>query len=250
MGDTCAGKKPFFSRLVGESANDHYVPYDGRLDEKIDASNLLSGVKLQRRTEIIVTGDPERVQELGGAVVEVQKGLMTNPDHSVDMRVTAFLDGCIHSTGWSTKPVDVRAESDQWHCSESETLFAQAFRATADEYSRRGRIDSVFIIGHKFDEDVEDVQKAAQKLADLKTPVHALVVSKLAENVAEILKKFKAVADITKGHAVAVENMNAVREAMPFLIVTMFPFAKMAALPAPKDAGVKGLVKLLAAPKS
>jgi hypothetical protein len=237
--DACAAKKSgFFSDFASNR------PYDGHLDEAVDPSAHLSGLKLLRRTELIITGNPEHVQELGTAATVVQRELAANPDRKVDMRVVAFMDDCLHSTGWSTTPKDVTNGFAAWECYETETRFVEAFRRTAEEFGRRGRIDSVIIVGNRFDESVGSVQSAARSLRELGVLIHALVLS----GTDRLLEQFKAVTDVAKGHAVAVKNGDGVREAMPLLMRSMFPYANLAALPAPKDPGARELVRLLAAP--
>jgi hypothetical protein len=243
MDETCKNRRSsLFTNLGGVGAASRFKPYDGRLDEQqVDVAPHIADIRLTRRADIIVTGDPSRVQKLGNAVVAIQKNLTANPNMTVDMRVSAFMDDCMHTTGWSTKPVDVNDALAEWHCYESETQLVHAFQGVANEHTRRGKIDSVFIVGHRFDEPVALVQTAASGLAKLDIMIHALVLGGQ-----RLVAQYKAVTDVARGHAVRIANASAINEAMPILIFSMFPHASMRALPAPpKDPDVRRLAALL-----
>jgi len=246
MTDTCETKRTggLFFRLTGAAQRDHMAPYKGEHDEPIDSASFLQDVKVLRRVEIVVTGDPERVQRLGSVLTRVQRELTSNPNQTVDMRVTAFMDDCLHSTGWSTTPHDIRSELDGWHCYESETRLAQAFRATAAEHGRRGKIDSIILVANRLDEPVNEVRQAASSLNKLSIALHALVLKPQQA----LLNSYKQIVAVAKGHAVPINTLKGVGEAMPMLMYSMFPNFRMQALPAPDDPGAKQLRLLLAAP--
>lgn len=121
------------------------------------------GVQPATRLDIIVTGDPERVYAVGDALKQVEAAIF-HPDSSgkmpnVETRVTAFLDGCMHQTSWSSKPSGGSAVRN-WHCHESrKTDFADAFKSSVHSDAQ-----AVIILGHKVTEREADLQPELVRL--------------------------------------------------------------------------------------
>ncbi len=114
-------------------------------------------------TKIIVAGGLNQSKATAKAVMQVQKELATLvkkdfADTKLLMSVETFLDGCRHSTDWSSKPTNAGSE---WHCDQSNTQFSEAFNAM-----RKGsqEVDVVIIIGDRFDDDFEKTMAETQGL--------------------------------------------------------------------------------------
>ncbi len=129
----------------------------------------------RRRVEIMVTGDPSRVATVSDAVDDIQKevfGSATKPEN-LELRITAFLDGCIHRSKWNKKPFKAAAEARKWECEQSKTRFADAF---ADSHGEL--VDTLVIVGHRFDENIEEALKKAEELKQQGVRIHCFHTGK------------------------------------------------------------------------
>jgi hypothetical protein len=96
----------------------------------------------QRLVEIMMSGPLRRVGVVRQSLDDLQRQLFSDARRNGDnlqLRVTAFLDGCRHTTPWSNRPIDAGSATNRWHCFEGQTLFAQALQHCLSE---RERIDA------------------------------------------------------------------------------------------------------------
>jgi hypothetical protein len=121
-------------------------------DLEARARRLLAG-SLNKRVEIMVSG-PVGSARCGKASIWCNGNCWPRPAVAakVSLRVTAFLDGCRHTTPWSNSPVDAGAATTRWHCFQGETLFAEAF---AQSCAERDRIDAIIIFSDRSDDGFE-----------------------------------------------------------------------------------------------
>ena len=222
------------------SAFEKDLPKPGDLDVDLPKSTI---VKL-RRFELMVTGDPSRVRKLSTAANEVQRTIFseTNDGSVADVRITALMDKCCHSTGWSNSFQDAGAETTEWHCYQDETRFDLAFANSVTESTRRGKIDSILVIGDRFDNPWGSVQGSVKQLADLGTKIFGMHMGKDKQSFAA----FQRLSDATGGVNTQLQSEKGIKEAVVLVVHHMFG-RNLSLLPAPKDAGVLLLTHQLAA---
>jgi hypothetical protein len=129
-----------------------------------------------KRVEIMVSGPLARLGTVRQSLDQVQRQLVDEARRgggALHLRVTAFLDGCRHTTPWSNSPVDAGAATTQWHCFQGQTLFAGAFQHSLDE---RERIDAIIIFGDRFDDHPFETLWFAGRLRERGTKIFAFHV--------------------------------------------------------------------------
>ena len=195
-----------------------------------------------RRVELMITGTLSRVAYVRSSVTALQTQLFqsTLREKQLELRVTAFLDGCRHSTPWSTSPVDVGANTQRWHCYQGQTLFAQAL----EQSSKEEMIDAIIIYGDRFDDNLNTTIKQAEKLRAQGTRIFAFHVGANAAS----RNAYERVADHTGGVCLQLTDDKSFGEVMP--VITDYLFRReqaLVALPAPSNPDVKLLVDRLKA---
>lgn len=195
-----------------------------------------------KRVEIMVSGSLDRLGTVRQSLEHVQRQLMDEARRSggkLHLRVTAFLDGCRHTTPWSASPVDAGAATTRWHCFQGQTLFAQAFAHSCEE---RERVDAIIIFGDRFDDDAFETLAQAERLRARGTKIFAFHVgqdrnSRLAYD--ELAKRNGGVSVQLSGEA-------ALSRVLPVIADYLFrPAEALRSLAAPKDADIRALVDQL-----
>jgi hypothetical protein len=142
-------------------------------DLEARARRLLASVG-NKRVEIMISGPLGRVGVVRKSFDDLQGQLAAEARRSggkLQMRVTAFLDGCRHTTPWSDRPVDAGGHMQRWHCYQGQTLFAEAFQHSLAEPER---IDAIIIFGDRFDDRFEHpVGEFARRLRERGTKIFA-----------------------------------------------------------------------------
>ena len=194
-----------------------------------------------KRVEIMVSGSLNRLGTVRQSLDQVQRQLLTEASRSggkLHLRLTAFLDGCRHTTPWGQSPVDAGAATTRWHCFQGQTLFAEAFEHSCAE---RERIDAIIIFGDRFD-DPRKTLDFGERLRERGTKIFAFHVghdrkSRFAYD--ELAKRNGGVAVQLSGDA-------ALSRVLPVIIAYLFrPAEALHALPASKDADIKALAEQL-----
>lgn len=152
-----AGQKD--ENLFGQAGDEATCPVDDGIfqpDPKWEPKHSKS------RTEIMVTGSLRRVGNIRNALNTLQGDLFARVPETegMEMRVTAFLDGCRHTTPWNNSPVDVGGGTTQWHCHQGQTLFAEALNATVQEDC----VDAIIVLGDRFDDKLPEALEHARIL--------------------------------------------------------------------------------------
>jgi len=221
--------------LFGQSAEEATCTPDGLF--KADAAWQPKFAK--RRVEVMVTGRPGRVGVVRETVNDLQKQLFdVVKEGQLEMRVTAFLDDCRHSTSWSHSPVDVGGGTTQWHCHQNRTLFTQAMAIS----SREQLIDAIIIYGDRFDDNLPETMLHIEALKAQGTRIFAFHVGDGVKS----RQAYEQLAEKTGGVCVQLTDERAFAQVMP--IITDFLFRReeaLLALPAPNNPDVKALVDRL-----
>ena len=144
------------------------------------ARRLLAGrpgaPPLQRRVEIMISGPLKRVGVVRQSLDDLQRQLLSEAGRNGDnlqLRVTAFLDGCRHTTPWSNRPIDAGASTNPWHCFQGQTRYAEAFQHS---YNEQERIDAIIMFGDRFDDAPLPTMEIAAQLRDRGTKIFAFHV--------------------------------------------------------------------------
>ncbi len=127
----------------------------------------------QRLVELMVSGALSRVGLVRQSLDQLQGQLLRGGGDSLMLRMTAFLDGCRHTTEWSNRPIDVSDSAQRWHCFQGETRFAQALQWSLDE---RDRIDAIVMFGDRFDDAPLQTFEIAKRLGERGTKIFAFHV--------------------------------------------------------------------------
>ncbi|MGL1409608.1 hypothetical protein ACSTIX_24125, partial [Vibrio parahaemolyticus] len=87
------------------------------------------------RVEIMVTGDPSRIEAVADSIDLAQKHIQAEASSGdpIETRVTAFLDNCTHRTKWSRKTFKTSARARKMHCKQSQTKIADALTDSQGE---------------------------------------------------------------------------------------------------------------------
>ena len=135
------------------------------------APNVPLPQNLTRRVEIMVTGNVSRVAVVRNALLDLQNQLFRQAgNNNLELRVTAFLDGCRHTTPWSRSSIDAGNSTTRWHCFQGETRYAEALAYSAGESDP---IDAIVIFGNRFDDNLPHVLGIADRLQKRGTRIYA-----------------------------------------------------------------------------
>jgi len=165
--------------------------------------------KTRRRVEIMVTGDPSRVGAVADAMDEAQKQLFAGNGDAIELRITGFLDNCIHRSRWSKKPFKAAAQARRWQCEQAKTRFADAF---AD--SRGEMLDDLVIIGDRFDDRMEDALRQVEHLKEQGVRVHCFHTGKDLSS----QEAYEKLATESGGVFMRLEGQSSIAEVMPILM--------------------------------
>jgi hypothetical protein len=194
-----------------------------------------------KRVEIMVSGSLDRLGTVRQSLDQVQRQLVAEASRSggkLHLRVTAFLDGCRHTTPWGQSPVDAGAATTRWHCFEGRTLFADAF---AHSCADRERIDAIIIFGDRFDDPIETLDFAA-RLRARGTKLFAFHVGRDRNS----RVAYEELAKRNGGVAVQLSSDAALSRVLPVIADYLFrPAEVVRALPASKDADIRALADQL-----
>jgi hypothetical protein len=209
-------------------------------DLEARARRLLAG-PVNRRVELMVSGPPARLGAVRKSLDLVQRQLVEEArggGGKLELRVTAFLDGCRHTSPWSTSPVDAGAATTRWHCFQGQTLFAEAFGYSLTE---RERVSAIIIFGDRFDDGPEAFDLAA-RLRDRGTKIFAFHVGRDRKS----RSAYAELAEAAGGVSVPLSGDAALSRVLPVITNYLFrPAEALRALPAPKDPDIKALVERL-----
>jgi hypothetical protein len=209
-------------------------------DLETRARRLLAGGG-NKRVEIMVSGPLARIGEVRKSLDLVQRQLVEEARHGggkLELRVTAFLDGCRHTTPWSASPVDAAGATTRWHCFEGETLFAEAF---AHCLAEREKIDAIIIFGDRFDDQRRTLEFGA-RLRERGIKIFAFHVGPDRK----MRRAYDALAEQNGGVSVPLSSDAALTRVLPLITNYLFrPAETLRALPAPKDVDIKALIDRL-----
>lgn len=208
------------------------------------ARRLLAGrpgvPSAQRRAEIMISGPLSRVGTVRQSLDDLQRRLLSEASRNGDnlqLRVTAFLDGCRHTTDWSNRPIDAGASTNRWHCFEGETLFAQALQHS---YSERERIDAIVIFGNRFDDAPLPTMAIAGRLRERGTKIFAFHVGDDRKS----RFAYEQLALHGGGVSVQLTDERAFARVLPVISDYLFrPAETLRALPPPNDVDVRALLE-------
>ena len=209
--------KPTFLQRLRDSLSSLVLDTENaRLGPELDEDGLAcahTGWKpkdSRKRIEIMITGDPSRVGAVADIMDDVQKKLFGGEKReNLELRVTGFLDGCIHRSKWFCKPFKAAAAARRWHCEQSKTRFADAFANSSGEM-----IDALVIVGHRFDEDVEEALRQAEQLKQQGVPIHCFYTG--SDPVTKAA--YEKLAGDTEGVFLQLADQSAIAEIMPMIM--------------------------------
>jgi hypothetical protein len=195
---------------------------------------------VKRRVEIMVSGSLSRV----GVVRDALDGLQTHlfdqlGSDNLELRVTAFLDGCRHTTPWSRSPIDAGAGTNRWHCFQGGTLYGEAFGHTADESDP---VDAVVMFGNRFDDNLPLTLGIVDRLRQQGTRIYAFHVGRNRHS----RYAYEQLAARTGGAFVQLTSQQAFAPVMAVIAAYLVrPAEALRALPSSQDADVRALIDRL-----
>jgi hypothetical protein len=216
----------------------------GNLEER--ARRLLAGrpgiPPAQRKAEIMIAGPLNRVRVVRDSLDHLQRQLLHEASRngdSLQLRVTAFLDGCRHTTPWSTSPIDAGDNTRRWHCFQGQTRYAEALQYSYDE---RERIDAIVMFGDRFDDEPLETLAIAGRLRERGTKIFAFHVGK--DRGARFA--YEQLAQHNGGVFVPLTGEPAFARVLPVIAGYLFrPAETLRALPPPHDIDVRALLDRL-----
>jgi hypothetical protein len=129
----------------------------------------------ERLVELMITGALSRVGLARKSCDALQSQLLRNGGDNLRLRITAFLDGCRHTTPWSNRPIEVGNSTQAWDCFQGETRFEQALQWSLAE---RDHIDAIVIFGDRFDDAPSQTFQIAAQLRERGTKIFAFHVGR------------------------------------------------------------------------
>jgi hypothetical protein len=191
----------------------------------------------RRRVEIMVTGDPSRVGAVSNAIDELQSKVFkeASPGDQLELRVTGFLDNCIHRSKWHKKPFKAAAQARNWHCEQSRTRFADAFADSKGEL-----LDTLVIIGHRFDDDIAEALSRAEELREQGVQIHCFHTG----NDKASRDAYEKLATQTGGVFLQLTDQSSIGEVVPILMAHLNHEDSLLRLK-PESADAKKLMKVL-----
>jgi hypothetical protein len=204
------------------------------------APEALQPQMVKRRVEIMVTGGTSRVGMVRNALQDLQIQLFQEVGNdNLELRVTAFLDGCRHTTPWSHSPIDAGASTNRWHCFQGGTRYAEAFGYTANETDP---VDAIVMFGDRFDDDLRRSLEIAERLRQQGTRIYAFHV----RGNSRTRHAYEQLAERTGGAFVQLSNPRAFARVMPVIVDYLVrPAEVLRALPVPRDADIRALIERL-----
>ena len=195
----------------------------------------------QRLVEFMISGALNRVGLVRQSLGQLQTQLLHEGGDNLKVRVTAFLDGCRHTTPWSNRPIDAGDQTQAWHCFQGETRFVQALQHSYDE---RERIDAIVIFGDRFDDVPSLTLAIAARLRERGTKIFAFHVGRNRAS----RSAYDQLAHHNGGVFVQLTNERAFARMVPVISDYLFrPAETLRALPPPNDVDVRALFERLKA---
>jgi hypothetical protein len=193
-----------------------------------------------RRVEIMVTGSVSRVAVVRNALLDLQSQLFRQAgDNNLELRVTAFLDGCRHTTPWSRSSINAGNSTTRWHCFQGETRYAEALAYSADESDP---IDAIVVFGNRFDDNLPHVLGIADRLQKRGTRIYAFHLGGRGHS----RRAYEQLAACTGGAFVQLTDQQAFARVMPVIAAYVLrPVEALQTLPSPRDVDTKALVDRL-----
>jgi len=196
----------------------------------------------KKRVEIMISGPPLCVDVVRESLDDLQRQLAAEARRAggdLQLRVTAFLDGCRHTTPWSNRPIDAGGHMRFWHCFQGQTLFAEAFEHSLSEPER---IDAIVIFGDRFDDARFGTLAQAGRLRERGTKIFAFHLG----NDRKSRSAYDRLAKRNGGVSVQLSGDAALARVLPLIVVYLFrPVEALRAVPAPQDRDIKALVEQL-----
>jgi hypothetical protein len=204
-------------------------------------------LKRAKRVEIMVSGNlvvgpgPGDVQAVREAINGLQLQLVANAGRSaIELRVTAFVDECIHRSPWHTRAVDVGHEMLRWHCTPGRTAYVEALRRAVEE-----RVDLVLMVGAFIDDDWDLAARQAKALRKADGRVVGLHIG--ADRAS--YQAFQDLAQSGGGSVHALPSASALRDAVPILVDSIMP-AGLPCPPARNSGDIAPITRLFAGQSS
>ena len=200
------------------------------------------GVPLpQRLVEFMMSGALGRVALVRHSLAQLQGQLLRQGGDNLKLRVTAFLDGCRHTTPWSNRPIDAADRTQQWHCFQGETRFEHALQHS---YGEPEPIDAIIIFGDRFDDAPSQTLAIAARLRERGTKIFAFHVGKDRNS----RTAYDQLAHYNGGVFVQLSGERAFARVVPVITNYLFrPVETLRAPPPSHDADVSALLKRLKA---
>jgi hypothetical protein len=195
---------------------------------------------VKRRVEFMVTSSVSHLALVRHGLGEVQTQLFHHlgSDH-LELRVTAFYDGCRHTTPWTRSPIDAGTSTAYWHCFQGETRYAEAFNFTLGE---EDPVDAIVMFGNRFNDSLSDALRFADALHQRGTRIYAFLVGRNSR----ARKAYSQLAERTGGVFVQLSSHDAFARVMPVIADYLVrPAEALLALPSPRDADVRALIDRL-----
>jgi len=202
--------------------------------------------KRAKRVEIMVSGNlvvgpgPGDVQAVRDAINGLQLRLVANAGSPIELRVTAFVDECIHRSPWHTRAVDVGHEMLRWHCTPGRTAYVEGLRRAVEE-----RVDLVLMVGAFIDDDWDLAARQAKALRKADGRVIGLHIG--ADRAS--YQAFQDLAQSGGGSAHALPSASALRDAVPILVDSIMP-AGLPCLPERHSDDIAPITRLFAGQSS
>lgn len=192
-----------------------------------------------RRVEFMITGSISRVRAVRTALRDLQAQLFSEIGDRLELRITAFLDGCRHTTPWSRSPIDVGNRTNGWHCFQGSTRYSEALAHSANE---NDPIDAIVIFGDRFDDNLPHTLGIVDRLHQRGTRIYAFHVGGKTRS----RQAYEQLAERTGGAFVQLSDQRAFARVMPVIVDYLLrPAEALQALPPPCDADTKALVDKL-----
>lgn len=195
---------------------------------------------LLRRVEIMMTGSLSRVALVRQALGDLQTELLHRAGQgNLELRVTAFFDGCRHSTSWSSSAIDVGSGTTAWHCFQGRTRYSEALAYSANEAEP---IDAIVMFGDRFDDNLAHALGIAERLKRQGTRIYAFHAGGRWRS----RDAYARLAEFTGGAFVSLTEPRAFRRVMTVIAdYVLRQTEALRALPASADPNTKALVEQL-----
>jgi hypothetical protein len=195
---------------------------------------------LPRRVELMMTGSVSRLALVRDALGDLQTELLQRASQgNLELRVTAFFDGCRHSTAWNRSPIDVGSDTTAWHCFQGRTRYTEALAYSANEEEP---IDAIVMFGDRFDDNLAHALGIAERLRKRGTRIYAFDVGGRWRS----RDAYAQLAECTDGAFVSLIDPRAFRRVMTIIAdYVLRPVDALRVLPVPADPDAKALIERL-----